>query len=204
MNLWTAVLAAVNPATTHVARCVSKTSLWRKYTSKVSVILFIYSLYPLSSFPLVYAFANVLMRCVVTMVSNVSDSSDAWSGMLLHAHMLQHSLMPHRTSNTRVYTCICTNAHTHIHSHTLRGMPLQRGCACILVYKEYTCKSASGVCQDETAAASCMRRETSCCLAANRGRSANISTNQLCCGWMQEVSLTASRRKTQKHYEATR
>lgn len=53
----------------------------------------------------------------------------------------------------------------------------------------------SGVCRYETAAASCMRRETSCCLASNRGRSAKISTNQICWGWMQEVSLTASRRK---------
>lgn len=137
MNLWTAVLAAVNPATTHVARCVSKTSLWRKYTSKVSVILFIYSLYPLSSFPLVYAFANVLMRCVVTMVSNVSDSSDAWSGMLLHAHMLQHSLMPHRTSNTRVYTCICTNAHTHTLTHFERYAPSKRVCMHTCVQRVY-------------------------------------------------------------------
>lgn len=70
-----------------------------------------FSLFPLSSFPLVYAFANVLMRCVVTMVSNVSDSSDAWPGMLLHAHMLQHSLMPHRPGHT-------VHIHTHMHMHT--------------------------------------------------------------------------------------
>lgn len=73
----------------------------------MSVLFILLSLSPLL-FPLVYAFANVLMWYVVTMVSNVSDSSDAWHGMLLHAHMLQHSLMPHRTDQTHTctYTCI--------------------------------------------------------------------------------------------------
>ncbi len=136
----------------------------------------------LSSFPLVYAFANVLMRCVVTMVSNVSDSSDALPGMLLHAHMLQHSLMPHRPGHA-VYTNTHTHTHAHAHKRTLKGLPFQRGRACIFVgmyTKSIRARVQSGVCQDETAAASCMRRETSCCLAANRGRSAKISTNQLC------------------------
>lgn len=161
---------------------------------------------PLSSFPLVYAFANLLMRCVVTMVSNVSDSSDAWPGMLLHAHMLQHSLMPLRAGHT--HTCTRTHTHTYTQRHFESFALSKRVCMHICVHVLYTksmhARVQSGVCQDETAVASCMRRETSCCLAANRGRSAKISTNQICWGRMQEVSLTASRRKTQKHYEATR
>lgn len=105
-----------------------------KTTSKVSLLLVISSLCPLSSFPLVYAFANVLMRCVVTMVSNVSDSLDARPGMLLHAHMLQHSLMPHRPG--------CR----HTGTRTLRGMPFTtRPCAtylCARTQRGYACKSA--------------------------------------------------------------
>lgn len=144
-------------------------------------------LYLLSSSSVVYAFPNVLMKCVVAMVSNVSDSSDAWPGMLLHAHMYQHSIMPHRAGHTHMHTntCIYTN----------------RGRACIfacLYAKNMWARVHSGVCQDKTAAASCMRRETSCCLSTKCGRSAKISTNQLCGGWIQEVSLT------QKHYEPTR
>lgn len=116
-------------------------------------------LHPLSSFPLVFAFANVLMSCVVTMVSNVSDISDAWPGMLLHAHMLERSLMPHRAGLTQTSTCTYTLL---IHKQSVRA------------------RVQSAVCQDRAAAASCMRGETSCCLDANCGRSAEISANQLC------------------------
>lgn len=176
------------------SNCVSKSSEWRKYTSKVPVLLFIYTLSPLSSLPLVYAFANVLMRCVVTMASNVSDSSDAWPGVLLHAHMLQHSLMPHRADHKHKCTC----NHAYMQTHIKKVCPFKEAVHAYrvsLYTNSMRARVQSGVCQCKTAAASCMRRETSCCLASNRGRSAKISTNQICWGWMQEVSLTASRRK---------
>lgn len=80
----------------------------------------------ISSLPLVYAFANVLRRCGVTMVSNVSDSSDAWPGMLLHAHMLQHSLMPHRAGHTH------THAHAHAHTYACTIHKKRYGSACML------------------------------------------------------------------------
>lgn len=91
----------------------------KTWTSQICV-LSLYSLHPLSSFPLVFAFANALMSCVVTMVSNVSDISDAWPGMLLHAHMLQHSLMPHRESGP--YT------NKHMRTHTFADTQTQRVC----------------------------------------------------------------------------
>lgn len=153
----------------------------------------------LSSFRLVNVIANVLMRCVVAMVSNVSDSSNPWSGMLLYTHILKHSVMPQRECHTHI--CI------HAHAHTACINTLWKvWAACMSVCrntKSMRARVQSGVCQDETAAASCTRGETSCCFAVDHGRSAKISTNQPCWGWMQEVSLTASRRKTQKHYEAT-
>lgn len=67
---------------------------------------FIYSLDPLSSSSLVYALANAPMRCVVTMVLNVSDSSDAWPGMLLHAHVNTFS------AERAMHTCTRTHAFT--------------------------------------------------------------------------------------------
>lgn len=94
------------------------------------------------------------------------------------------SLMPHRAARTQTSTC--THTHTHIHKQSVHA------------------RVQSANVGDRAAAASCMRGETSCCLSANHGWSAKISTNQLCWGCMQEVSMTASRRKTQKHYEATR
>lgn len=161
------------------------------------------STFSVLSSPLVYAFANVLMRCVVTMVSNVSDSSESWPCMSLHAHMLEHLQTPHGADGTQACTYTAYN-HKHLERWTSACV---RVCTCIFVHmhtKRMRAKVQSSVCQDETAAASCTRRETSCCFAPNRGRSAKISANQLCRGWMKEVSLTASRRKTQKHYEATR
>lgn len=95
-----------------------------------------------------------------------------------------HLCHTERAGHTQTSTC----AHTHLQIHK------PNECA----------RVQSAVCQDWAAAVSCMRGETSCCLAANRSRSAEISANQLCWGCMQEVSMTASRRKTQKHYEATR
>lgn len=120
---------------------------------------FIYSLDPLSSSSLVYALANAPMRCVVTMVLNVSDSSDAWPGMLLHAHV--------NTFSNAAQSGPCTRAHVHMHLHkqvcpfkdavhAYLSACTQRLCVCARVQ--------SGVCPDETAAASCMQKETSCCL----------------------------------------
>lgn len=108
-------------------------SLYEENTHQRFLSSLIYSLYPLSSSSFVYAFANVLMKCAVTMVSNVSDSSDAWPGMLLHAHMLTHSVMPHRAGHThmRTYTCICANRYALVCMHI-----------CVSVYKECVCMSA--------------------------------------------------------------
>lgn len=119
---------------------------------------FIYSLDPLSSSSLIYTLANAPMRCVVTMVLNVSDSSDAWPGMLLHAHV--------NTFSNATQSGPCTRAHRHMHLHK-QVCPFKRCCACIFVclYTKSVCaRVQSGVCPDETAAASCMQKETSCCL----------------------------------------
>lgn len=95
----------------------------------------------LCSFPLVYAFASVLMWYVVTMVSNVSDSLDAWHGMLLHAHTAftnatqsRRNIYMHMHIHTHVYT------QTNLESHALS----KRLCmhVCVPVYKAYACKSA--------------------------------------------------------------
>lgn len=72
-----------------------------------------------SSFRLVNVIANVLMRCVVAMVSNVSDSSNPWSGMLLYTHMLKHSVLPQRECHTHI--CKHTHAYTAC-TNTLKGL----------------------------------------------------------------------------------
>lgn len=60
------------------------------------------------------------MRCVVTMVSNVSDSSDAWPGMLLDAHMLQHSVKRHTKRAARMHTRVHAQKNERAHSKTVR------------------------------------------------------------------------------------
>lgn len=172
-----------------MARCVSKTSEWKKCRSKVPFLLFIYSLYPLSSFRLVYAFANVLMRCVVTMVSNVSDSLDAWPGMLLHAHMLQHSLMPQGAGHT----------HTHAHIHSVHAYL----CACT-VHKEYVCKSAKWRLSGRSSCSFLLENRNFLLPLCKPWLVSQDINQSAMLRLMQEVSLTASRRKTQKYYEATR
>lgn len=167
--------------------------------------MYIRGVCPLHPLSLFFSLSSALFHLSMLLPVCWCDTWLPWFQMFLIARMpgmaccytpTQHSLMPHRADRT--YTCTCTYIHMYTHKQTLKAMPFQRGFACMFVCLYTKCMRArvqSGVFQDETAAASCMRRETSCCLAANRGRSAKISTNQLCWGWMQEVSLTASRRK---------
>lgn len=71
---------------------------------------------PISS-PLVYGFADMLMRCLVTMVSNVSDSSDAWPGKLLHAHVIAFT----NATQSGPYTLMYMHTHTaYKHKHLER------------------------------------------------------------------------------------
>lgn len=91
-----------------------------------------------------------------------------------------YSIMPHRAGHTHTHTQTRMHAYMHICAH---------------VYKESMRAKWLSV-RTKAAAASCTRRETSCCLAAKTvAGQPRLSTNQLCWGWMQEVSLTASRRK---------
>lgn len=137
----------------------------------------------------VYAFANVLKRCVVTMVSNVSDSSDAWPGMLLHAHVTAFSNDKQSRLHTRTYAylAVCMYVRMYVQLEYInicsQVSPFQRHHAYKFTFpnvKRMGAKVQRGVCQDETAAASCMSRETSCYFSAKSNRSAKISTNQQC------------------------
>lgn len=89
------------------------------------------STFSVLSSPLVYAFANVLMRCVVTMVSNVSDSSESWPCMSLHAHMLEHLQTPHGADGTQACTYTAYN-HKHLERYAL-SKPVHV-CVCARAY----------------------------------------------------------------------
>lgn len=134
---------------------------------------FIYSLDPLSSSSLIYALANAPMRCVVTMVLNVSDSSDAWPGMSLHAHV--------NTFSNATQSGPCTRAHVHMRlrkqvcpfkdaAHAYLCPCTQRACVqgCKVVYVRMK-QLQLPACKKKLPVAS-----------AKCSWSAKISTNQLC------------------------
>lgn len=79
------------------------------------------------------AFANVLMRCAVTMVSNVSDCSDAERGVLLHAHMSEQKC--HMEWAKRRFPPGCGPMHACTHAdrcqHQREGV-----CICAPLYQE--------------------------------------------------------------------
>lgn len=101
----------------------------------------------------VYAFANVLKRCVVTMVSNVSDSSDAWPGMLLHAHVTAFSNDKQSRLHTRTHAYLVVYIHIYlcmyvcalkVHKYMQPGKPISKtSCIqiCVFKCKAYGCKS---------------------------------------------------------------
>lgn len=112
-----------------------------------------------------HAFGNALTRCVVTMDSNVSDRSDAWRGVLLHAHMSDQEC--HTEWATRRFTPgACTPARPDV-SISVR------------VTANICARAQSGVCQGKTAAASC-RDKLPVAAVQKTSRSAKISTNQTC------------------------
>lgn len=84
------------------------------------------------------------MRCAVTMVSNVSDRSDAWRGVLLHAHMSEQKChmewATRRFAPSRVDPCTHACMHADRCQHQRVG-----GCIRALIYQEYISKSAKKV-----------------------------------------------------------
>lgn len=122
-----------------------------------------------SLFCLVNVIANVLMRCVVAMVSNVSDSSNPWSGMLLYTHMLKHSVMPQRECHTHIcmHTCIYS-----MHKHTLKGLHV-----CLQIHKKYACKSAKW-CMSGRNSCSFLHKRRNFLLLCCRPRPASQDINQ--------------------------
>lgn len=68
------------------------------------------------------------MRCAVTMVSNVSDRSDAWRGVLLHAHMSEQKC--HMEWATRRFKPGRVDLHTHARMPTDVNISVQ---ACVSV-----------------------------------------------------------------------
>lgn len=156
---------------------------------KVAFLLYIYFFCPLLSFPLVYAFANVLMRCVVTMVSNVSDSSESWPCMSLHAHMLEHLQMPHSAG----YTQACTyTAYNHKH---LERYALLKVCVCVYVHvhicahalKENACKSAKR-CVSGRNSCSFLHEKRNFLLLCSKPRSVSQDINQSAMSRLNEGS----------------